>query len=120
MVIFCAMMAKLAITASYGAVYVYTAEQFPTVVRNMGLGVGSFFARIGGIVAPYINNTVRRCIKVQLESTARRLRVAYYNTIQVTNFLLIFRLKCGSICRWLCMAVLHCWSECGRLCCPRR
>lgn len=54
----CAMFAKLAITASYGAVYVYTAEQFPTVVRNMGLGVGSFFARIGGIMAPYINNTV--------------------------------------------------------------
>lgn len=60
------MMAKLAITASYGAVYVYTAEQFPTVVRNMGLGVGSFFARIGGIVAPYINNTVWMCIKVEL------------------------------------------------------
>jgi len=58
MVIFFAMMAKMSITASYGAVYVYTAEQFPTVVRNMGLGVGSFFARIGGIVAPYINNTV--------------------------------------------------------------
>ncbi|XP_001944985.1 organic cation transporter protein [Acyrthosiphon pisum] len=57
MVIFFAMMAKMSITASYGAVYVYTAEQFPTVVRNMGLGLGSFFARIGGIVAPYINNT---------------------------------------------------------------
>ncbi|XP_050421086.1 organic cation transporter protein-like [Adelges cooleyi] len=57
LLIFCAMLAKLAITASYGAVYVYTAEQFPTVVRNMGLGVGSFFARIGGIVAPYINHT---------------------------------------------------------------
>ncbi|VVC43321.1 Major facilitator superfamily domain,Major facilitator, sugar transporter-like [Cinara cedri] len=54
--IFCAMIAKLAITASYGAVYVYTAEQFPTVVRNMGLGVGSFFAKIGGIAAPHINN----------------------------------------------------------------
>jgi len=58
MVIFFAMMAKMSITASYGAVYVYTAEQLPTVVRNMGLGVGSFFARIGGIVSPYINNTV--------------------------------------------------------------
>lgn len=56
--VLCALIAKLAITASYGTVYVYTAEQFPTVVRNMGLGVGSFFARIGGIVAPYINNTV--------------------------------------------------------------
>ncbi|XP_050525745.1 organic cation transporter protein [Daktulosphaira vitifoliae] len=57
LMITCAMLAKLAITASYGAVYVYTAEQFPTVVRNRGLGVGSFFARIGGIMAPYINNT---------------------------------------------------------------
>lgn len=66
MVIFCAMMAKLAITASYGAVYVYTAEQFPTVVRNMGLGVGSFFARIGGIVAPYINNTAEMWVNMPL------------------------------------------------------
>ncbi|XP_026805656.1 organic cation transporter protein [Rhopalosiphum maidis] len=66
LVIFCAMMAKLAITASYGAVYVYTAEQFPTVVRNMGLGVGSFFARIGGIVAPYINNTAEIWVNMPL------------------------------------------------------
>ncbi|KAL5233280.1 hypothetical protein ACI65C_000690 [Semiaphis heraclei] len=65
-IIFFAMMAKMSITASYGAVYVYTAEQFPTVVRNMGLGVGSFFARIGGIVAPYINNTSEIWINMPL------------------------------------------------------
>lgn len=50
-----AMIGKLAITASYGTVYIFTAEQFPTVIRNVGMGAGSTFARVGGILAPYIN-----------------------------------------------------------------
>ncbi|XP_063991549.1 organic cation transporter protein [Diachasmimorpha longicaudata] len=50
-----AMVGKLAITSSYGAIYIFTAEQFPTVVRNVGLGACSTFARIGGVIAPYIN-----------------------------------------------------------------
>ncbi|XP_066583217.1 organic cation transporter protein isoform X2 [Prorops nasuta] len=47
-----AMIGKLAITSSYGAIYVFTAEQFPTVIRNVGLGASSTFARIGGVMAP--------------------------------------------------------------------
>ncbi|XP_011498037.1 PREDICTED: organic cation transporter protein [Ceratosolen solmsi marchali] len=50
-----AMIAKLVITSSYGTIYVFTAEQFPTVIRNVGLGASSTFARIGGVIAPYIN-----------------------------------------------------------------
>lgn len=50
-----AMLGKLAITASYGCIYVFSAEQFPTVVRNVGLGAASTCARIGGIMAPYFN-----------------------------------------------------------------
>ncbi|XP_008215741.1 organic cation transporter protein [Nasonia vitripennis] len=50
-----AMIAKLAITSSYGTIYVFTAEQFPTVIRNVGLGASSTFARVGGVIAPYIN-----------------------------------------------------------------
>ncbi|EFN75432.1 organic cation transporter protein [Harpegnathos saltator] len=51
-----AMIGKLAITSSYGAIYVFTAEQFPTVIRNVGLGASSTFARIGGVIAPYVNH----------------------------------------------------------------
>ncbi|XP_078050934.1 organic cation transporter [Augochlora pura] len=49
-----AMIGKLTITSSYGAIYVFTAEQFPTVIRNVGLGACSTFARIGGVIAPYV------------------------------------------------------------------
>ena len=57
------MIAKFAITSSYGAIYVFTAEQFPTVVRNVGLGASSTFARIGGVIAPYINHLVSLIIR---------------------------------------------------------
>ncbi|XP_054091844.1 organic cation transporter protein [Zeugodacus cucurbitae] len=55
LIIVLAMIGKLAITASYGTVYIFSAEQFPTVVRNVGLGASSMMARVGGILAPFIN-----------------------------------------------------------------
>ncbi|XP_059486702.1 organic cation transporter protein [Neocloeon triangulifer] len=50
-----AMFGKMAITASYGAVYIFSAEQFPTVIRNAGIGISSTAARVGGMLAPFVN-----------------------------------------------------------------
>ncbi|XP_076444569.1 organic cation transporter protein-like [Babylonia areolata] len=52
-----AMVGKFGITASYSIIYLVTAEVFPTVIRNIGMGVSSMSARIGGILAPLILET---------------------------------------------------------------
>merc|ERR550525_544932 len=49
-----AQIGRFAITGSFSMVFVYAVEVFPTVIRNVGLGSASVWARIGGIIAPYI------------------------------------------------------------------
>ncbi|XP_063403882.1 organic cation transporter protein-like [Mytilus trossulus] len=49
-----AMIGKFCITSSYTIIYLMAAEVFPTVVRNIGIGVSSMCARIGGMLAPQI------------------------------------------------------------------
>lgn len=41
-------------SASFDIVYIYSAEIFPTVVRNVGVGSSSTWARVGALVAPFI------------------------------------------------------------------
>ncbi|XP_015930794.1 organic cation transporter protein isoform X2 [Parasteatoda tepidariorum] len=41
-------------SGSFDIVYIYTAEIFPTVVRNVAVGSSSTFARIGALLAPFI------------------------------------------------------------------
>lgn len=53
--IVCFMLAKLAITGSYGTIYLFSSEQFPTVVRNVGMGVASMVSRLTGMLASYVN-----------------------------------------------------------------
>jgi OCT family organic cation transporter-like MFS transporter 4/5 len=53
-----AMVGKLCITAAYGVVYIMSAEIFPTVVRNAGMGSSSGVARVGSMIAPYIAKSV--------------------------------------------------------------
>lgn len=44
---------KIGITASFGVLYVYTAELYPTVMRSAGVGASSTFARVGAMLAPF-------------------------------------------------------------------
>uniref|UniRef100_A0A6I8QXA8 Solute carrier family 22 (organic cation/zwitterion transporter), member 4 n=1 Tax=Xenopus tropicalis TaxID=8364 RepID=A0A6I8QXA8_XENTR len=47
------MVGKFGVTAAFSMVYVYTAELYPTVIRNTGVGIGSVSSRIGSVISPY-------------------------------------------------------------------
>eukprot|EP00058_Branchiostoma_floridae_P009777 XP_002595265.1 hypothetical protein BRAFLDRAFT_233027 [Branchiostoma floridae] len=49
-----AMIGKFGVTAGFNIIYLWTAELYPTMVRNMGVGASSMFARVGGIISPYV------------------------------------------------------------------
>ncbi|KAM6338720.1 solute carrier family 22 member 13-like [Podargus strigoides] len=49
-----AVIGKFTASASFSASYVYTAELFPTVIRQTGVGLCSMSARVSGIMAPLI------------------------------------------------------------------
>lgn len=51
-----AMVGKSALSGGWAAVQIFSAEQFPTLVRNLGIAACSMAARVGGIVAPQIGS----------------------------------------------------------------
>ncbi|XP_074865883.1 solute carrier family 22 member 4 [Carettochelys insculpta] len=51
--VFLVMLGKFGITAAFSMLYVYTAELYPTLVRNMAVGAASMSSRVGSIIAPY-------------------------------------------------------------------
>lgn len=50
---------KFCISGSFAIIYNYSAEMFPTVVRNTALGVGSMCARLSAALTPLITLLVR-------------------------------------------------------------
>ncbi|CAG2257563.1 OCTN [Mytilus edulis] len=53
-----AMIGKLFSTAAFATIYVISAEVFPTAIRNAGMGSSSCWARVGGMISPFIADTV--------------------------------------------------------------
>ncbi|XP_054847701.1 solute carrier family 22 member 13-like [Eublepharis macularius] len=49
-----AVIGKFSMSGSFSTSYVYSAELFPTVVRQMGVGLCSVSARVAGIISPLI------------------------------------------------------------------
>ncbi|XP_036409921.1 solute carrier family 22 member 13-like [Megalops cyprinoides] len=49
-----AVLGKFTLAASFSVAYVYSAELYPTVVRQNGVGLNSMCARVAGIVAPLV------------------------------------------------------------------
>ncbi|XP_036279125.1 solute carrier family 22 member 4 isoform X2 [Pipistrellus kuhlii] len=47
------MLGKFGVTSAFSMLYVFTAELYPTLVRNMAVGVTSMASRVGSIIAPY-------------------------------------------------------------------
>ena len=58
------MVGKMAATAAFAMVFQYSAEAFPTVLRNTSVGIGSVFARLGSVLAPFLYLVVRNSILI--------------------------------------------------------
>ena len=52
------MIGKLGSSAAYAIVYIYSAELMPTVLRQSGLGFCDMAGMAGGMIAPYIADSV--------------------------------------------------------------
>lgn len=56
--VFLATLGLVGMSLSFPTIYLYSSEVFPTVIRNVGVGLGSVCARVGSIIAPYIATMV--------------------------------------------------------------
>ena len=55
-----ALIGKFGAASAFATIYLLSAELYPTVVRNAGMGASSCSARVGGILAPYIGDLVSK------------------------------------------------------------
>ncbi|GAB0185015.1 solute carrier family 22 member 13-like [Grus japonensis] len=78
-----AIIGKFTASASFSTSYVYSAELFPTVVRQTGVGLCSMSARVAGIIAPLIR---------LLGQYHRAIPMAIFGSVPMVGGLLCFLL----------------------------
>lgn len=91
------MLGKFGITSAFSMVYVYTAELYPTVVRNMGVGASSMASRLGSILSPYfvyLGELTRLCV---CGGDAGSWKAMLFTQISVLP-LWVLGLFCSSLC----------------------
>jgi hypothetical protein len=59
---------KTANGVGFHGAYLHSSEYYPTVIRNVGVGCGSLFARLGGLVAPHIARLVSKNYELSADS----------------------------------------------------
>ena len=59
------LLGKAGSSSAFSTVFLYSAEFFPTTVRNSALGVANFSARLGGMIAPYIVDLVVTILQIK-------------------------------------------------------
>lgn len=60
------MLGKFGVTSPFSMLYVFTAELYPTLVRNMAVGITSMASRVGSIIAPYFVYLGEMCLILSL------------------------------------------------------
>jgi len=69
LVLVIALFGKMCITFSFGVIFLYGAELFPTEIRTSGIGSASFVGRFGGMFAPWVEQAGRAYQMPQLTVT---------------------------------------------------
>ena len=54
-----AMIGRFAVSYIFSVIFIYTSEIYPTALRTISLSVCATFARVGGVIAPYLILLVR-------------------------------------------------------------
>ena len=70
--VFLSLVGKFGASAVWGIVFVYTAEMFPTVIRNQAVGTCSLVARLGGIISMLLDLLKVQFVNIQHSSYKER------------------------------------------------
>ena len=82
---------KFALAAAYGGIYIYSAEIFPTTIKNFGIGVCSSIARIAGVISQFIEMipNSRFCVENE-EINCKKIPYVIYGVLTIVGCLLMF------------------------------